>query len=333
MRRPRPHDGRRPRPGPDGRRTTHPCPTTRARSPSSKASKPSASGPACTSGPPASAACTTSSTRSSTTPSTRPWPATATPSSSRCWPTAACASRTTAVASRSTSSRARASPRSRSSSPCCTPAASSAAAATPCPAACTASASRWSTRCRPDLDVEVRREGHVYRQSYAYGVPDGAARARARPRPTPGTTVTFWADGDDLRDHDLRLLDPRAPVPGDGVPQQGAHAHASSTSASVEPIDRRRRAGGRGRSLREVSYHYEGGIADFVKYLNTTKGPAHQHVIHVENEDAERHDLRRGRDAVELGLLRVGPHLRQHDQHHRGRHARGGLPLRRSPRW
>ena len=39
---------------------------------------------------------------------------------------------------------------------------------------------------------------------------------------------------------------------------------------------------------RTVTYHYEGGIADFVKYLNATKGPAHQHVIHVESEDTER---------------------------------------------
>ena len=37
-----------------------------------------------------------------------------------------------------------------------------------------------------------------------------------------------------------------------------------------------------------MTYHYEGGIADFVKYLNATKGPSHQHVIHVESEDTER---------------------------------------------
>ena len=47
-------------------------------SPSSKASSRSGSGRACTSAPPARAVCTTSSGRSSTTRSTRPWPATAT---------------------------------------------------------------------------------------------------------------------------------------------------------------------------------------------------------------------------------------------------------------
>ena len=59
-------------------RTRTPAKTSRF----SKASRPSASGRACTSGPPAPRACTTSSTRSSTTPSTRRSPATAPPSRS-----------------------------------------------------------------------------------------------------------------------------------------------------------------------------------------------------------------------------------------------------------
>ena len=56
-------------------------------SPSSRASRRSASAPACTSGRRASAACTTSSTRSSTTRSTRPSPASAAASTSRSTPT------------------------------------------------------------------------------------------------------------------------------------------------------------------------------------------------------------------------------------------------------
>ena len=49
-------------------------PTPAARSPFSRASRRCASAPACTSAPPASAACTTWCGRSSTTPSTRRWP-------------------------------------------------------------------------------------------------------------------------------------------------------------------------------------------------------------------------------------------------------------------
>ncbi len=135
-----------------------------------------------------------------------------------------------------------------------------------------------------DLDVEINRDGHVYRQSYRYGVPT-AELAKGEATDDSGTTVTFWADGDifETTHYDFStlarrfqemaflnkgltivLVDERVPVPGD------------ETDEPDETVQR------------EVSYHYEGGIADFVRHLNATKGPAHQHVIHVENEDEER---------------------------------------------
>ena len=75
--------------------------TTPRTSPSSRVSRRSASDPACTSARPASAVCTTSSTRSSTTRSTRRWPATARASTSRSTRTTRSRSPTTAAASRS----------------------------------------------------------------------------------------------------------------------------------------------------------------------------------------------------------------------------------------
>ncbi len=88
--------------------------TPRARSQSSAASTRCASARACTSARPVRAACTTWSTRSSTTRSTRRWPATATASRSRSTPTSRSRSSTTAAASRSTSTRRRSAPRPRS---------------------------------------------------------------------------------------------------------------------------------------------------------------------------------------------------------------------------
>jgi DNA gyrase subunit B len=135
-----------------------------------------------------------------------------------------------------------------------------------------------------DLDVEVRRNGHVYRQSYRYGVPT-AELAKGEATDRTGTTVTYWPDGEifETTHHDfttlarrfqemaflnkgltLTLIDERVPEPV---------ADGDEPDESIQ---------------REVTYHYEGGIADFVKHLNATKGPAHPHVIHVENEDEER---------------------------------------------
>jgi len=85
------------------RRTTRS--TVPSPSPFSRAWKRSGSGPVCTSGPPASAVCTTWCGRSSTTRWTRRWPGTATPSMWCCWPTAVSGWPTTAVASRSTCTR------------------------------------------------------------------------------------------------------------------------------------------------------------------------------------------------------------------------------------
>ena len=45
------------------------------------------------------------------------------------------------------------------------------------------------------LDIEVRRNGHVYRQSYLRGVPT-APLSKEEVADHTGTTVTFWADGD-----------------------------------------------------------------------------------------------------------------------------------------
>ena len=137
------------------------------------------------------------------------------------------------------------------------------------------------------VEVVVRRDGFVHRLDFAYGIPTGPLRTDEATDET-GTTVTFWADGDifETTHYDfstisrrfqemaflnkgltLTLTDEREPDPLD-VELDG-----------VDPTET---------SPRSVTYHYDGGIADFVKYLNTTKGPAHQHVIHIESEDVER---------------------------------------------
>ncbi len=162
------------------------------RSRSSKASRPSASVPRCTSARRARRGCTTSSTRSSTTRSTKRSPATAIRSTSRSTSTTRSPSSTTAAAFRSTATRA-ASRRRKSSSRCSTPAASSTTTATRSRAASTASASRSSTRSPKLLELEIWRNGQVYQQTYERGTPaadlDVTGTTKKR-----GTKVTFKPD-------------------------------------------------------------------------------------------------------------------------------------------
>ena len=156
---------------------------------SSRVSRRSASGPACTSAPPPSAACTT-------------W----------CWEVvdnsvdealAGYGDRieVTLLADggvrvidngrgmpgRHAPDRRRSRP-SRSSSPCCTPAESSTASPTRSPAACTASASRSSTRCQHRLEVEIERDGFHWSQPYVDQKPAAPLKKGDADQASTGTT-------------------------------------------------------------------------------------------------------------------------------------------------
>ena len=135
------------------------------------------------------------------------------------------------------------------------------------------------------LDVEVRRDGFVWRQTYVHGVPQ-APLERGEPSDSTGTTVTFWADANifETTRYDfttlarrfqemaflnkglfLELIDERAPAVLDDVDDES-------------PVD----------AVRRVEYHYEGGIADFVSHINASKGVANPSVIYLESEADDR---------------------------------------------
>ncbi|HBJ73109.1 MAG TPA: DNA topoisomerase IV subunit B, partial [Actinobacteria bacterium] len=145
------------------------------------------------------------------------------------------------------------------------------------------------------LDVEVRLNGRVHRQSYLHGVPQ-ADLAIGEETDLTGTTVTFWADAEifETTTYDfttlsrrfqemaflnkgltIELTDERAAV--DRPVLSGEEVEASAALATVEVEDEVQR-------IRSVRYRYDGGISDFVQHINASKGAAHQHVIYVETE-------------------------------------------------
>ena len=172
----------------------------------------------------------------------------------------------------------------------------------------------------------MRRQGYVWRQTYHDGVPD-APLEKGEATDETGTTITFWPSADDLRDRRVRLRDAAHPLPADGVPQQGPahHAHRRASDVGVET----RTTADRAAAAHDV-FLYERGLVDYVEYLNRVEeGRARQrrdHRLRVRGHRAQ--DRARGRDAVDHALHRERPHLREHDQHPRGRHPRRGLPRR-----
>jgi DNA gyrase subunit B len=127
--------------------------------------------------------------------------------------------------------------------------------------------------------VEVRTEGHRWTQDYKLGVPT-APLAKNEQVDETGTTVTFWADPDifETTDYSFETLSRRF--------QEMAFLNKglriSLTDERADHVDEE------GKPL-AVTYHYEGGLVDYVKYLNSRKGELiHPTVIDIEAEDKDR---------------------------------------------
>ncbi len=121
------------------------------------------------------------------------------------------------------------------------------------------------------LEVEIRREGHVWRQPYVNQKP-AAPLDKGEPSNETGTTVTFWPDVNifETVEFSYQTIISRL--------QEMAFLNKRLT---IIIKDER----GGEHEAREVKYYYENGIADFVKHLNATKSPIHNSVVYFEAED------------------------------------------------
>ncbi|MGW7078927.1 DNA topoisomerase (ATP-hydrolyzing) subunit B [Streptomyces sp. NPDC054871] len=141
------------------------------------------------------------------------------------------------------------------------------------------------------LAVDIRTDGYRWTQDYKLGVPT-APLAKHEPVEDSGTTVTFWADPDVFetteysfetlarRFQEMAFLNKGLTIK---LTDERESAKATAGADSAEATD------DEAAEARTVTYHYEGGIVDFVKYLNSRKGEMiHPTVIDVEAEDKER---------------------------------------------
>ncbi|MGN6686642.1 MAG: DNA topoisomerase (ATP-hydrolyzing) subunit B [Actinomycetales bacterium] len=141
------------------------------------------------------------------------------------------------------------------------------------------------------LEIEVRRQGHVWRQTYLMGVPE-APLAKGEETDETGTTVTFWPNEDifETVDFDWETLRTRF--------QQTAFLNKG---LEITFTDERVQAGddaedepatpeGDAQERRSVSYRYDGGLVDYVRHVNSSKRSdvVHPDVISLEAEDTER---------------------------------------------
>ena len=137
-----------------------------------------------------------------------------------------------------------------------------------------------------DLAVEIHREGNVYRQHYKYGVPV-APLDKGEVTDRTGTTVTFWADGEifETTTYDFTTLARRFQEMA--FLNRGLKLELTDerpgTFTVIDPDNPTEVI----EAVRHVSYMYEGGISDFVRHINASKGVANPTVIDLvaENEN------------------------------------------------
>ncbi|MCK1794609.1 DNA topoisomerase (ATP-hydrolyzing) subunit B [Streptomyces sp. XM4193] len=137
--------------------------------------------------------------------------------------------------------------------------------------------------------VEVRTDGHRWTQDYELGVPT-APLAKNEATEETGTSVTFWADGDifETTEYSFETLSRRL--------QEMAFLNKGLTISLTDERESAKQTSGADTTdsadddkARTVTYHYEGGISDFVRHLNSRKGePVHPSIVDIEAEDTER---------------------------------------------
>ncbi len=120
------------------------------------------------------------------------------------------------------------------------------------------------------LHLEVSRDGHVWSQDYERGKPQGPLTEGAAATST-GTTLTFQPDPEifDELEFDFQTLAERL-----------RETAFLTRSLKIELVDERGQTN-------SVTFQYEGGIEDFVLYLNENKDTLHRKTIFFEGEEQE----------------------------------------------
>ncbi len=132
------------------------------------------------------------------------------------------------------------------------------------------------------LDVEVRRDGYRWTQSFTYGEPDAPLERHEKTKDT-GTTTTFYASDTifETTDYSYETLKTRfreMAFLNKGLElvlrdEREHPADAPDDGTDIDHIER------------EVTFRYDGGLVDYVNHINSgAKTPLHREVIALERE-------------------------------------------------
>jgi DNA gyrase subunit B len=120
------------------------------------------------------------------------------------------------------------------------------------------------------LVAEVRRDGKIHRQEFERGEPTGDMEVvgkMAKGDPT-GTTITFLPDSAVFEELDVEAAT---------ITQRLRETAFLTKGLYIKLVDER--ADGK-----TVEFQYDGGIRDFVSYINEAKDAIHKHIVYFEGE-------------------------------------------------
>ncbi|WP_123534613.1 DNA topoisomerase (ATP-hydrolyzing) subunit B [Halosimplex salinum] len=125
------------------------------------------------------------------------------------------------------------------------------------------------------LEVEVKRDGAVWRESFEKGQPQDGGLERVRDMDEDeetGTTIRFWPDTGifEVDEYNYSTLESRL-----------RELAFLNSGVEITLADERDETGD--------TFRYDGGIREFVEYLNETKEPLHSEVVYFEAEEQDIH--------------------------------------------
>jgi DNA gyrase subunit B len=120
------------------------------------------------------------------------------------------------------------------------------------------------------LVAEVRRDGQIHRQEFERGEPVGemAAVGKTGKDDPSGTTITFLPDSEVFEELDVDAAT---------ITQRLRETAFLTKGLYIKLVDER--ADGK-----TIEFHYEGGIRDFVSYINEAKDAIHKHIVYFEGD-------------------------------------------------
>ncbi len=140
------------------------------------------------------------------------------------------------------------------------------------------------------LDVEIHLDGSVWSQHYEYARP-GELRQAGRTRKT-GTSITFWADPDifestayNLETVSRRLQEMAFLNKGLTITLRDERKRDwTDPDGDPDAADEAPDAEGYVTAVKELSFHYPGGLEDFVAHINHAKDPIHRKPVAFQAE-------------------------------------------------